>query len=116
MDVGDWLRSLGLGQYEALFRQNDIDDEVLSDLTDGDLEKFGVSFGHRKRLLKAVASTCRHPRPHPPTSTPITPASGRRRAPPAHGDVLRPRRLDRAVGAARSRGYARGRRRLSMRR
>src|SRR5271163_3179192 len=56
MDVGDWLRSLGLGQYETLFRENDIDAEVLSDLTDGDLEKFGVSFGHRKRLLKAIAS------------------------------------------------------------
>ena len=56
MDVGDWLRSLGLGQYETLFRQNDIDAEVLSELTQGDLEKFGVSFGHRKRLLKAIAS------------------------------------------------------------
>src|SRR5271154_3623686 len=56
MDIADWLRSLGLGQYEALFRQNDIDAEVLSELTDGDLEKFGVSFGHRKRLLKAIAS------------------------------------------------------------
>ena len=55
MDVGDWLRSLGLGQYETLFRENDIDAEVLGDLTDGDLEKFGVSFGHRKRLLKAIA-------------------------------------------------------------
>jgi hypothetical protein len=50
MDVGDWLRSLGLGQYETLFRQNDIDSEVLSELTEGDLEKFGVSFGHQKRL------------------------------------------------------------------
>ena len=56
MDVGDWLRSLGLGQYETLFRQNDIDAEVLSELTEGDLEKFGVAFGHRKRLLKAIAS------------------------------------------------------------
>ena len=56
MDVGDWLRSLGLGHYENLFRQNDIDAEVLSELTEGDLEKFGVSFGHRKRLLKAIAS------------------------------------------------------------
>ena len=50
------MRSLGLSQYETLFRQNDIDAEVLSELTDGDLEKFGVSFGHRKRLLKAIAS------------------------------------------------------------
>ena len=56
MDVGGWLRSLGLSQYETLFRQNDIDAEVLSELTDGDLERFGVSFGHRKRLLKAIAS------------------------------------------------------------
>ena len=56
MDVGGWLRSLGLSQYETLFRQNDIDAEVLGELTDGDLEKFGVSFGHRKRLLKAIAS------------------------------------------------------------
>src|ERR1700683_3665553 len=56
MDVGDWLRSLALGQYETLFRQNDIDVEVLSELTEGDLEKFGLSFGHRKRLLKAIAS------------------------------------------------------------
>ena len=55
MDVGEWLRGLDLGQYETLFRQNDIDAEVLSELTDGDLEKFGVSFGHRKRLLKAIA-------------------------------------------------------------
>src|ERR1700678_3638581 len=56
MDVGDWLRGLCLGQYETLFRQNDIDVEVLSELTEGDLEKFGLSFGHRKRLLKAIAS------------------------------------------------------------
>ena len=56
MDLGDWLRSLGLSQYETLFHQNDIDAEVLNELTDGDLEKLGVSFGHRKRLLKAIAS------------------------------------------------------------
>jgi class 3 adenylate cyclase len=56
MDVGSWLRSLGLEQYEALFRENDIDGEVLGDLTDADLEKLGVTFGHRKRLLKLIAS------------------------------------------------------------
>jgi class 3 adenylate cyclase/tetratricopeptide (TPR) repeat protein len=56
MDVGDWLRSLGLGQYEATLRDNEIDDAVLSDLTDGDLEKLGVPMGHRKRLLKAIVS------------------------------------------------------------
>ena len=56
MDVGAWLRSLGLAQYEALFRRNDIDAEVLGDLTDADLEKVGLTLGHRKRLLKAIAS------------------------------------------------------------
>jgi SAM domain (Sterile alpha motif) len=55
MDVGDWLRSLGLGQHEALFRENEIDAEVLPELTEADLEKIGVPLGHRKRLLKAIA-------------------------------------------------------------
>jgi class 3 adenylate cyclase len=56
MDVGQWLRGLGLGQYEATFRENEIDAEVLLELTDTDLEKIGVPLGHRKRLLKAIAS------------------------------------------------------------
>jgi hypothetical protein len=55
MDVGDWLRGVGLGQYEAVFRDNGIDAEVLPDLTDADLEKLGVLLGHRRRLLKAIA-------------------------------------------------------------
>jgi hypothetical protein len=56
MDVGDWLRGLGLGQYEATLRDNEIDGAVLPDLTDGDLEKLGMPMGDRKRLLKAIAS------------------------------------------------------------
>ena len=56
MDVGEWLRSLGLGQYEANFRDNKIDVDVLADLTAGDLEKLGLPLGDRKRLLKAIAS------------------------------------------------------------
>jgi class 3 adenylate cyclase/predicted ATPase len=55
MDLGEWLRGLGLGQYETTFQENGIDAEVLPDLTDGDLEKLGVLMGHRKRLLKAIA-------------------------------------------------------------
>jgi hypothetical protein len=47
MDVGGWLRSLGLGQYLALFREHAIDADVLPDLTDADLEKFGVPFRGR---------------------------------------------------------------------
>ena len=55
MDVGDWLRSVGLGQYEAMFRASEIDADILPELTDSDLEKLGVPLGHRKRLLKAIA-------------------------------------------------------------
>jgi len=71
VDVGAWLRGLGLGQHEALFRQHDIDAWVLSELTDGDLEKLGVPMGHRKRLLKAIASLGAKPAiPPPPQSSP----------------------------------------------
>ena len=55
MDVGGWLRSLGLGQYEALFRASEIDADILPELTDADLEKLGVPLGHRKRLLRAIS-------------------------------------------------------------
>src|SRR5271157_4698287 len=71
MDVAVWLRGLGLEQYETLFRENDIDAEVLSDLTDGDLEKIGVSLGRRKRLLKAVAALARPPPAPQAAATPI---------------------------------------------
>src|SRR6516164_467702 len=55
MDVGGWLRNLGLGQYEALFRASEIDADILPELTDADLEKLGVPLGHRKRLLRAIS-------------------------------------------------------------
>jgi len=55
MDVGDWLRSFGLGQYEALFRASEIDTDILPELTEVDLEKLGVPLGHRKRLLRAIS-------------------------------------------------------------
>jgi class 3 adenylate cyclase/predicted ATPase len=55
MDLGEWLRGLGLGQYETSFRENGVDAEVLPDLTDADLEELGVLPGHCKRLLKAIA-------------------------------------------------------------
>src|SRR5580658_4419088 len=82
MDVGDWLRSLGLGEYEALFLENKIDAEVLPDLTDSDLSQFGVPFGHRKRLLKAIASlnaTESQAKPaNPAPTSPSTDAAERR--------------------------------------
>ena len=74
MDVGAWLRALGLGQYETTFRESEIDAEVLPDLTEGDLNQLGVPLGHRKRLLKAIAAlgtteaTAKPPNPTPASS------------------------------------------------
>jgi class 3 adenylate cyclase/predicted ATPase len=57
MDVGGWLRRLGLEQYEATFRENRIDDTVLPRLTAEDLKDLGVGFvGDRRKLLDAIAA------------------------------------------------------------
>ena len=57
MDIVLWLRSLGLGKYEAIFRENDIDEAVLPSLTHENLKELGVaSFGHRVKLLDAIAA------------------------------------------------------------
>src|SRR5215472_391213 len=56
MDVLGWLRNLGLEQYEAIFRDNDIDASLLLSLTNEDLKEIGVaSLGHRRKLLEAIA-------------------------------------------------------------
>ena len=52
----DWLEKLGLGQYAQRFAENDIDTELLPELTDMDFDRLGVSIGHRRRLLKALAA------------------------------------------------------------
>src|SRR5215472_4091089 len=50
MDVVVWLRSLGLGKYEAAFRENEISEKVLPSLTAEDLKELGVAaLGHRRR-------------------------------------------------------------------
>src|SRR5262245_42612961 len=54
MDVGGWLRRLGLEQYDAVFRDNEIGDTVLPKLTAEDLKELGVGLvGHRRKLLDA---------------------------------------------------------------
>jgi class 3 adenylate cyclase len=94
MDVVVWLRSLGLGKYEALFRANDIDETVLPTLTAEDLKELGVaSFGHRRKLLDAiaalrndesvqtpaVAAASAQPSPATLTSAPVLEGGGERR-------------------------------------
>jgi class 3 adenylate cyclase len=77
MDVGGWLRKLGLEQYEAAFRENKIDDAVLPSLTAEDLKDLGVRFvGDRRKLLDAIAAV----RTETSAPTPLSdasPATGR---------------------------------------
>jgi len=57
MDVGSWLRGLGLERYEAAFRENEIDETVLPSLTADDLKDLGIGIvGHRRKLLDAIAA------------------------------------------------------------
>jgi class 3 adenylate cyclase/predicted ATPase len=53
--IADWLANIGLERYAGAFAANDIDVTVLRHLTDADLEDIGVSLGHRRKLLAAVA-------------------------------------------------------------
>src|SRR5262249_42221484 len=73
MDVGGWLRSLGFEQYEAIFRENAIDAEVLFDLTDQDLKKLGVLLGHRRKLSRAIANLQGNEKGAATVAVPITP-------------------------------------------
>src|SRR5437660_8689001 len=68
IDIGEWLRKLGLEQYEPAFRANEIDAGVLPSLTAEDLRDLGVSLvGHRRRLLDAIAALG-SPLPNPPAA------------------------------------------------
>ena len=100
MDIADWLRSLGLEQYEPAFRDNAIDGAVLPRLTPDDLKDIGVTqVGHRRKLLDAIAALGDPaPAATPSAVDPIKPGryggSLGWRTPPAHRDVLRPGGFD----------------------
>jgi class 3 adenylate cyclase/predicted ATPase len=53
--IADWLKTLGLSEYAERFAESDIDTSVLRDLTDQDLKELGVSLGHRRKMLRAIA-------------------------------------------------------------
>ena len=53
-DIAEWLGRQGLDQYAQTFAENNIDYSVLPDLTEDDLEKLGITLGHRKKLLRAI--------------------------------------------------------------
>ena len=89
MDVASWLRSLGLGKYEALFRENDIDETVLPNLTAEDLKELGVaSLGHRRKLLDAISAL----RADASGKTPSVDAATTSSAPSAHPEDRAERR------------------------
>ena len=69
--LGEWLKEQGLEQYAGVFADNDIDFDVLSDLAETDLEKLGLSLGHRRKLLRALAAL--QPAPTQPETSPRTP-------------------------------------------
>jgi hypothetical protein len=81
MDAAAWLRGLGLEQYAPAFRDNDVDGEVLPELTADDLISIGAtSVGHRRKLLAAIAAlgTVRPTEAQPAasaTSSPTSPAT-----------------------------------------
>src|SRR5271166_314082 len=71
MEIGDWLRGLGLSQYEAVFRENEIDGDVLPELSDQHLKDLGLSLGHRLKILRAIRELREEARAPPqPSATP----------------------------------------------
>jgi class 3 adenylate cyclase len=56
MDLGNWLRNVGLERYEAIFRDNAIDAGLLHDLTEDHLREMGLPLGDRLKLRKAIAA------------------------------------------------------------
>jgi hypothetical protein len=53
--IADRLKTLGMSEYTERFAESDIDTSVLRDLTDQDLKELGVSLGHRRKMLRAIA-------------------------------------------------------------
>ena len=110
-ELRDWLRRHKFEQYAEIFEANDIDLDILPELSERDLEQLGVSMGNRRRLRKALAerdaAACRAVRRR---------CAGRSRTAPGHGAVLRHGRLHGAVRHGRSRASGRADPPLSGRR
>jgi class 3 adenylate cyclase/tetratricopeptide (TPR) repeat protein len=83
MDIAAWLRGLGLERYEPAFRENEVDAEVLPELTENHLERLGLPLGPRLKLLRAIAAlreaALPPPAAEPPAAVPALPAEAERR-------------------------------------
>jgi len=73
MDLGNWLQSLGLQEFETVLRENAIDETVLRDLTENHLRELGFPLGVRLKLLKAIAEISPNAEAEPIQVTPATP-------------------------------------------
>jgi class 3 adenylate cyclase len=72
-------------QYEAAFRENDIDADLLAGLTARDLKDLGVAaVGHRRKLLSAIAAL---------SGPPVAPSAEARLAPTTEAAVAERRQL-----------------------
>ena len=84
MDIVVWLRSLGLEQYEAAFRENGVDETVLPKLTAEDVRDLGVTaVGHRRKLLEAIAELQGKTEPAPSEPSSPTAAAPPKTQPPS---------------------------------
>ncbi len=52
--ISEWLEACGLGQFVALFEENEVDLPTLQLLTESDLKEIGLPFGPRKRILNLI--------------------------------------------------------------
>jgi class 3 adenylate cyclase/tetratricopeptide (TPR) repeat protein len=69
-EIAQWLSGLGLEQYAARFAENDIDARSLPLLTGEDLKELGVSLGHRRLMLAAIATLGTEAPPAPEAPAP----------------------------------------------
>src|SRR6516165_2955110 len=72
--IADWLEKLGMSEYAERFAENDIEIDILPELTDQDLERLGVSLGHRRRILRAIRELGGSPQAVPQAAAPASPA------------------------------------------
>jgi class 3 adenylate cyclase/predicted ATPase len=79
--IADWLKKLGMSEYTLRFAENDIDTSVLRHLTDQDLKELGVSLGHRRKMLAAIAELAASVpgSPQPPVNEPKSQDTAERR-------------------------------------
>ena len=79
--IADWLEKLGMPEYAERFVKSAIDTSVLRDLTDQDLKDLGVSLGHRRKMLRAIAelASAAPTSPQPTLTEPKTQDTAERR-------------------------------------